>query len=161
MGILTASFSDCWLGEIGWGRRNGCRFSRHFSSDLLGNPPDLGVVTVDGGLNGIPQIAKKMRLIGDLHSVRSALADTVGVGSSTIARDNLDTRMPAQPLGQHRGLPIRKQVDDAIALQINQDGSIPMAASKRPVVNGPAPSASQPCPRQSRLKPPSAIRYPR
>jgi hypothetical protein len=57
MGILTASFGDCWPGYIGWGKRNGRRLSRHFSSDLLGNPPNPGVMTVDDSLNGIPKIA--------------------------------------------------------------------------------------------------------
>jgi hypothetical protein len=93
------------------------------------------MVTIDNSLNGIAKIAQHVPAVGDLHSVWRTLSDTVGVGPGTVARDNLDARVLTEPVGQRCCLPIGQQIHDPIALQIDQNGSIPMATTPSPVID--------------------------
>jgi hypothetical protein len=121
----------------GVGRGYGCTGHRHdrFFRDLLGNPANLDVLTIDDGSNGITEIAQQVPTVSDLNRVRRPLADTVGVGAGAVARDDLDTGVLAEPGGQRFRLPIRQQVHNLIALQIDQNGSVAMATTPSPIID--------------------------
>jgi hypothetical protein len=57
------------------------------------------------------------------------------IRAGAVAGDYLDTRMPAQPSGQRSGAPIREQVDDGNAFEIDQHRAVAMATAPRPVVD--------------------------
>jgi SAM-dependent methyltransferase len=64
-----------------------------------------------------------------------APAHAVGVEVTAITTDDADRRMLGQP-GRHAGSgAVRQQVHDAMRLQINQDGAIPMAPPPGPFVD--------------------------
>jgi hypothetical protein len=90
---------------------------------------------IGNGFDGIAKVAQQVPPVGDLHGVRSPLADTVRVGTRAITRDDFDTRMSAQPGRERRRLTIRQQVDNLVLLQIDQDCAVTMATPPRPVVH--------------------------
>jgi len=51
-----------------------------------------------------------MEAVGDLNGVRCTLTTTLGIGTSTIANDNLDTGMAPQPIGENFGSALIDQV---------------------------------------------------
>jgi hypothetical protein len=98
-------------------------------------PPDIGMVTANNGLNGVAKIAQQMPPITHLNRVRSSLTDAVRVGAGSIAGNNLNPGMLTQPLSEAVSLPIRQQVDHCIAFQIDQNGPISAAPAPGPVIN--------------------------
>ena len=77
---------------------------------LFGGAVQLAVVTVDHGPDGIAEIAQQVPAVRHLDRLRCALADPVGVGAGTVARDDLDPGMLTKPLRQCLSLTIRQQV---------------------------------------------------
>ena len=122
------------LGRAGFDdirRNDGFLRHRHSGlfSDLLADPPDAGMMTLDDSPDGVTQIAQQVPPIGYLDGPWRTLANAVSVCTGAIARHNFDTRVFAKPGRQCLGLSIRQQIHDLIALQINQDGSIAIAAT--------------------------------
>jgi hypothetical protein len=76
-----------------------------------------------------------MKAVGDLRSGRSSLPRTLGICSCAITRDDLDSRMRPQPLGQSIGRATRQQRDRIAALQIDQYGAIALAFAQREVID--------------------------
>jgi hypothetical protein len=96
---------------------------------------DLAVMTVEHGLQGIRAVAQPVPAIGPLNRVGRTLADAVGVGPGTVARDDLDGGMLPEPGGEGVGLPVGQQVKGAFAFQVDDDGAVALPAAKRPVVD--------------------------
>jgi hypothetical protein len=94
------------------------------------------VLTLDSNSNGVTQIAQQMPAVSNLNRIRRSLTYAIGIGPSPIARDDLNTRVMSQPLSQAFSLPIRQQVNDRIALQVNKDRPVATAATPRPVIDG-------------------------
>jgi hypothetical protein len=76
-----------------------------------------------------------MPAIRDLQGIRCALPDTVCVGAGAVARDDLHSAMALQPRREGRGLAIGQKVDHPVALQIDQDGAVVLAAPPGPVID--------------------------
>lgn len=86
-------------------------------------------------VDGVAQVAQQMPAIRDLDGIRGALARTVGIGAGPIARDHLYTGVLAQPGGQSLGLAVWQEVNDGVALQVDQRRAVVVAAAPGPVVN--------------------------
>src|SRR6266851_4964922 len=65
-----------------------------------------------------------MEAVGDLNGVRCTLTTTLGIRTSTIANDNLDTGMTPQPIGENFGSALIDQVDGAMRFQVDQDRAV-------------------------------------
>lgn len=78
-------------------------------------------------LQRFPQILQEMKAVGDLRGCRSPLPRALGIGGRAITRNDLDSRMLAQPLGQSLGRALRQQRNRVAALQVNQHGAIALA----------------------------------
>jgi CRISPR/Cas system-associated exonuclease Cas4 (RecB family) len=87
------------------------------------------MLTIDDGSYGIAEVAQQVPTVSNLNSVRRPLADTVSIGACAVARDNLDTGVLAKPGGQRFRLSVGQQIHDLIAFQIDQNGSVAMAAT--------------------------------
>jgi hypothetical protein len=55
---------------------------------------------------GFHQILEQVKPISDLGGLRRSLARPIGIGSGSVARDDLYPRVGPQPLRQGFGLPI-------------------------------------------------------
>src|ERR1700722_7244071 len=77
-----------------------------------------------------------MPSVCDLQRVLCVLARAIGVSSCAATSDNLDTRMPKEPISHSLGLSVGEPVDDSISLKIYQDRAIPMPTTPGPVVDG-------------------------
>jgi hypothetical protein len=122
--------------RIGCGIRHVGYQCRRFVGDLLGNMPNASMLAVNNGANRITQVAQQVPPVGDLNGIRRPLAGAVCVGAGAIAGNDLNTGMAAQPCGQAFGLSIGQQVDNRIALQINQDRPVAVSATPRPIIDG-------------------------
>ncbi len=123
-------------GEVRLGGVHGLGKPGWLLADVPGSAPDGRMMAIDDGADGFAEIAQEMPAVRDLDRVGGALAHAVRVGAGPVACDDLDPGMLAKPLGQGFGLPIGQEVDNGVALEIDQGGAIPMAAPPGPVIDG-------------------------
>jgi hypothetical protein len=94
---------------------------------------------VEHGFKGFHQILEEVKPISDLGGLGCSMARPIGIGSGSVARDDLAPRVGPQPLGQSLGLPVGQQGDRLPAFQIDQDGPIRLACAQGEIVNAQAP----------------------
>ena len=111
-------------------RRGG--FLRHGTCSLT----DGTAVTIHPALQGLPEVAQQVPMIRNLHGIRCPLPHSVGIGAGAVTGDNLDPTVAPQPGRERVYLPVGQQVDDPVALQVDQDGSVVPAAPPRPIIHG-------------------------
>jgi hypothetical protein len=83
----------------------------------------------------LPQVLRQVETVGNLDSIRRTARDALGVGAAPIPTDDLDPRTVLQPGRQRCRRSVWQQVDEAVLLQIDQDGPIGVALPFRPVVD--------------------------
>jgi hypothetical protein len=93
------------------------------------------VGTLKRALKRLAKITQEVKAIGDLNSMWCASRRTPNVLRPTVTRDNLNTRMLLKPGLKERGAALRQQVDRPPMFQVEQDGAIALALSKRKIVN--------------------------
>jgi hypothetical protein len=96
-------------------------------------------VTINGALQGIAEVAQQMPPIRDLHRSRRALARSLGVGAATVAGDNLDAGMLAQPGCDGLAAAFGQEINDAPTLQVADDGAVALAAAPSPFIDADYP----------------------
>ena len=62
-----------------------------------------------------------METVSDLSRLRRALARCVGIKTGAISADNLDFRMPLEPVSRGGGRAIRQQIHHLTTLQVDDD----------------------------------------
>jgi hypothetical protein len=97
--------------------------------------PHSTAVTINCSLHGCAEVLQQMPPIGHLERVGCALACCIGIGAGTVTCDNFDSTMPLQPSRNCAGFSVGQQVDNLVALEVNQDGSVALAAPPRPVID--------------------------
>jgi hypothetical protein len=90
-------------------------------------------------IEGFHQVLQQMKPVSDLHGLWRPVACPVGIGSGTIARDDLHPRVGPQPRRQGLGLSVGQQGDRLPAFQIDQDGPIGLAFTKREIIDAQDP----------------------
>jgi len=103
---------------------------------LLRRTADGAMVAVDHGADGIAEVAQQVPAVGDLDRIRRTLAHAVRVGAGSVARDDLDPGVLTKPSGQGFGLPVGQQVQDLVALQVDQGRPVAVATAPGPVIDG-------------------------
>ena len=103
--------------------------------DVLGGTSGCGSMPVAEGLDGLADVAEQVPSIGDLDGVRGTLADAVGVGTGTIAGDDLDARPVTQPGGDGSSLAIGQEIDHPVCLEVDQHRAVATPTPPGPVVN--------------------------
>ncbi len=93
------------------------------------------MVTVGDGMDGVTQIPQQVPAVGDLDGIGRTLARAVGVDAGPVSGDDLDAGVGPQPRGQALGPPVRQQVDSPVALQVDQDRPLAVAATPGPFVH--------------------------
>lgn len=93
------------------------------------------MLTIDSGTNGVAKIAQQVPAVGDLNSLWRTLAHSIRVGAGAVTCDDLDTGVLAEPTCQRFGLSVRQKVNDLVALQVDQNGAVAMAAPPGPVID--------------------------
>ena len=104
-------------------------------SDASSSGMHLPTMAVDQSLHGVPKIAEKVPAVGDLDGGRSPVPSPLSVGSGSVANDDFDPGMLLEPLGDCLCRPIRKEIDDAPAFEIADNGAVALTAAERPVVD--------------------------
>ena len=88
------------------------------------------------GADGIAKVAQQVPAVGHLDRIRCSLAHAIRVGAGPVARDDLDPGVLTKPSGQGVGLPVRQQVHDRVALQIDQGRPVAVTPAPSPVIDG-------------------------
>ncbi len=91
-------------------------------------------------LNGLAQVLQNMKSIGDLPGLRRAFPRALGERAAAIAADDLDLRMPLEPVRRRARGTIRQKVDYLPPLQVDDDGPISGALAPRPIIDAHDPN---------------------
>ncbi len=86
-------------------------------------------------LHRLAEVLPQVEPVGDLHRIRRAKANTLGVGAGAVPADHLDTPMGPQPVRQRLRLPTGQQLHRRAGLAIDQHGAIDLATAKREIVH--------------------------
>src|SRR4051812_20193823 len=116
-------------------RRRGHHGRGGVRGDRAGGLPHRAAMPIHHTLQGFAEIVEEMPPIRDLESIGCPLPGRLGIGASTIARDDLDAFMMLQPIRNGGGLAVGQQVDDGVALEVDQDGSVVLATLPSPLIN--------------------------
>ena len=87
------------------------------------------------GLNGLSKVPEQVPPIGDLYGPRSALTDPVGIGSGTIAGDDLDAGPITQPSGDGGGFAVWQEIYHLVRLKVYQHRAVASPASPCPIID--------------------------
>lgn len=92
----------------------------------------MAVENTEQRVGGAPE---QMPSIRDLDGGGCTPTHAVGISAGPVASNDLDARMPMQPAGQGRGIAVGQEVNDATALEIDQDRAVALAGAPSPVVD--------------------------
>lgn len=102
---------------------------------MLGGACGRGTVPTGEILDGITEIAEQMPAIRNLHCVGSALTNAIGISASTIAGNDFDAGLTAQPAGDSGSFAVRKQINDLVRFQVYEHGAVAVSALPGPIVH--------------------------
>lgn len=89
---------------------------------------DGGTVPVDHRLDRLAEMARQVPAICHPNGIGRALADAVGMGAGPIPGGDRDAGRLAQPGGQGLGLPVWRQIDALVTLEVDRNGAVAPAA---------------------------------
>jgi hypothetical protein len=89
--------------------------------DLERGVPDRRFQAAELPFHGFPEVPQQVEAIRNLSRMRRPLARGVRIKTSPVAADNLDVRMPLEPVSRGSGRAIRQQVHHLTTLQIHDD----------------------------------------
>jgi hypothetical protein len=92
-------------------------------------------MAADGLAQRLTQATEQVPAIGHLHGAGRAATGSIGIKAGAITRDNLDPWVALQPVGHAVRVAVRQQIQNAIALQVADDCSIPLSAPPRPIID--------------------------
>ena len=84
---------------------------------------------------GIGRILHDVEPVSHLYSLRRSLAHAVRIRSRPITADDINAGMVDQPVCQRLGAAVGQEIDEVVALQVGEDGSIGPATSETPVIH--------------------------
>lgn len=90
--------------------------------------------TVEKPLDGFSKIFKHMPPIQDVLRLWGAFRRSTQVFGRTIPANDLNTRMPPQPLRQCFCAPVRKEINGMVTLQVNEQRPIGAPAPEGKIV---------------------------
>src|SRR5215510_5885085 len=85
-------------------------------------------------LQGLAQVLHQVEPIDNLDRLGRPLPNPFSIEATTIAADDLDTRVRPQPLRDRGGRAFREQIEHVMALEIAENGREPSAAPPGPFV---------------------------
>ena len=135
---LTVRFPPFPLYEFAVMRSSVCgrcrtRLLGRFTDDHIFDVPSTAAQDL---IQGGPSIRAEMKSVGHLDRVRRPLPTTFGIRAGTIADDDLDTRVAAEPVGEDVGSAIIEQVNRAVRFEVEEQGAIaPLLAAQSHVVD--------------------------
>ena len=104
-------------------------------STVMWPDPERGLLIVQERLDGFAQILHQMKPIHDLHGLRSAAPDAVGVEGTAIPTDDRHRGMLGQPGRQTVRRALGQEVEHLMVLQIDEDGAIALPPPPRPLID--------------------------
>jgi hypothetical protein len=93
--------------------------------------PDGGMMVLHHRLDGVVEISLQMPAVG----ARRALARAIRTGAGPVSGDERYARVLPQPMAQDLGLAIRQEIHHLIALQIDEDAAVLVAAPPHLVIH--------------------------
>ena len=135
LALPAPRIASSFLGT-GWLIGSGCDHAAvDAAGNLEGSLAHRLAVPLDGCLQGVAEMAEQMPTVRDLDRRGRTAPDPIGIRARPIAGDHLDPGVPAQPVGDGAGLAIRQQIDDAVALEIADDGAVTGATPPCPIID--------------------------
>ena len=76
-----------------------------------------------------------MKAIGDLLRLRCTQPCAFGIGTRTVAANDLDAGVCGESIDQRLALSICQQIDDLMCFQVAENSSVCMALAFRPIID--------------------------
>jgi hypothetical protein len=89
------------------------------------------MMAVQHSFERFTHVLHEVKAVGHLHRLWRSCADGAGIICGPIARHNCCTGMLSEPGSSGFGGPVRKQVNNFVALTIDEDGTKNLALAKR------------------------------
>lgn len=80
-------------------------------SDAVDRAASRCAEPIGDSLDGIAEIAEQVPSVGDLDDARRTLTNAVSINAGSIARNDLDARLIAQPSGNRCGVAVWEEID--------------------------------------------------
>jgi hypothetical protein len=106
-----------------------------FGMEGIGYRPDRAIVRRRDRLEDATDIAQKMPSIDHLPCLRSTCPDAFSEDFCAITGDGIDRWMRLQPPCKYVGIPVRKQIDDLVAFEIDDHRAVATAAASCPFID--------------------------
>jgi hypothetical protein len=84
---------------------------------------------------GAAAILPQMPAVGHLDGLGRAAAGGIGKAATAIPADNLGSRMLSEPANQRVSISVWEEIDNAMLLEIDQDGPVVVATTPGPLIN--------------------------
>lgn len=92
--------------------------------------PQLCQASCQHGRERVDKIAEQVKAIKHLDSLRCPFPNSISELAGAISTDQTDRGMHFQPAGDSGGLPIRQEVENLMALEIDNDCAEPLSAAE-------------------------------
>jgi hypothetical protein len=92
-------------------------------------------VALQQPLDRLAQVLQQVPAVRDLKRLRRPFGGGLGVGRPAVAGDDLDAGVFLQPRRQRGAVPAHQDVEDAAALQVDEDGAVALALADGPVID--------------------------
>src|SRR5260370_145450 len=83
----------------------------------------------------ISQVRQNVPTISDLGCLGRSQCGRINIDGSTISTHDIDFRVCSQPLANTLSLPISKQINNFVCLQIHKDRAEALPATPTPIIN--------------------------
>ncbi len=85
--------------------------------------------------HGITQVGKQVPPVRDLHSLRGSQGSSIDIHRPTISTHDIHFWVGREPLANALCLPIGKQTNNLVRLQVHEDSAEALAAPPTPIVH--------------------------
>jgi hypothetical protein len=109
--------------------------TRDYGSIVDRRQDQLPASLLQHSLHRSREIQNEMEPIAYLLRLRGSERRALGIETATVARDCDDFGMLLEPFREALGGPVRKEIDDAAQVQIDQNGSLVLAFTPSPIVD--------------------------
>jgi hypothetical protein len=84
---------------------------------------------------GIGQVLDEMPAVSNLQGLGRTVGNPLRIRFRTVPRDNFDSCMVAEPVGERFWRPVRQQIDNVAPFMVNENGAVALPFPHGPIIH--------------------------